>query len=49
MFEVLFNRGYVLTKPLAKDRHQILAKAMGLKAFDYLQSGSVEDRALDCS
>ena len=31
----------VLTKPLAKDRHQALTKAMGLKAFDYSQNGSV--------
>ena len=31
----------VLTKPLAKDRHQALTKAMGLEAFDYSQSGSV--------
>ena len=39
----------VLTKPLAKDRHQTLTKAMGLETFDYSQSGSVEGRALDCS
>ena len=39
----------VLTKPLAKDRHQALTKAMGLEAFDYLQRGSVVGRALDCS
>ena len=38
----------VLTKPLAKDRHQALTKAMGLEAFDCLQNGSVEGRALDC-
>ena len=38
----------VLTKPLTKDRHQALTKAMGLEAFDYWQSGSVERRALDC-
>ena len=38
----------VLTKPLAKDRHQALRKAMILEAFNYLQSGSVEGRALDC-
>ena len=38
----------VLIKPLAKDRNQTLKKAMGLEAFDYSQSGSV-DRALDCS
>ena len=34
----------VLTKPLAKDRHQTLTRAMGLEAFDYSQSGSVEGR-----
>ena len=39
----------MLTKPLAKDKHQTLTKAMGLEAFDYSQSGSVEGRALDCS
>ena len=39
----------VLTKPLAKDKHQTLTKTMGLEAFDYSQSGSVEGRALDCS
>ena len=39
----------VLTKPLAKDRHQTLTKAMTLDAFDYSQSGSIEGRALDCS
>ena len=38
----------VLTKPLAKDRHQVLTKAMGLEAFNYLQYESVEGRALDC-
>jgi hypothetical protein len=38
----------VLTKPLAKDWHQTLTRAMGLKAFDYSQNGSVENRALDC-
>jgi hypothetical protein len=37
----------VLTKPLAKDRHQTPTKVMDLEAFDYLQSGSVEDRTLD--
>ena len=37
---------YMLTKPLAKDRHQALIKAMGLEAIDYLQSGSVEGRVL---
>ena len=26
----------VLTKPLAKDRHHALTKAMDLEAFDYL-------------
>ncbi len=39
----------VLTKALAKDRHQALTRAMGLQVFDYSQSGSVEGRALDCS
>ena len=39
----------MLTKSLANDRHQPLTKAMGLEAFDYSQSGSVEGRALDCS
>ena len=39
----------VLTKPLANDRHQPLTKKRGLEAFNYSQSGSVEDRALDCS
>ena len=39
----------MLTKPLAKDRHQTLTNAMGLEAFDCSQSGSVGDRALDCS
>ena len=39
----------VPTKPLANDRHQTLTKAMGLEAFDYSQSQSVESRALDCS
>ena len=39
----------VLTKTLAKDRHQALIDAIGLKAFDYSQSESVEGRALDCS
>ena len=38
----------MLTKPLVKDRHQTLTKAMGLEAFDYSQSGSLEDKALDC-
>jgi hypothetical protein len=39
----------VLIKPLAKDIHQTLTKAVGLEAFDYLQSESVEGRELDCS
>jgi hypothetical protein len=39
----------LLTKPLTKDTHQTSTKTMGLKAFDYSQSGSVEGRALDCS
>ena len=39
----------MVIKLLAKDRHQGLTKAMGLEAFDYSQSGSVEGRALDCS
>ena len=39
----------VLSKPLAKDRHQTLTKIMGIEAFDYSQSESVEGRALDCS
>ena len=39
----------MLTIPLAKDRHQALTKAIGLEAFDYLQSENVEGRALDCS
>ena len=39
----------VLNKLLTKDRHQALTIAMGLEAFDYSQSGSVEGRALDCS
>ena len=38
----------VPTKPLAKDRHQTLTKAMDLEAFDYSQSRNVEGRALDC-
>ena len=32
----------VLTNPLTNDSHQTFTKTMGLKAFDYLQSGSVE-------
>ena len=39
----------MLTKLLAKYKHQPLTKAMGLEAFDYSQSGSVEGIALDCS
>ena len=39
----------ILNKSLAKDRHQTLTRAMGIKAFDYLHSGSLEGRALDCS
>jgi hypothetical protein len=34
----------VLTKPFANDRHQTLTRAMGLKTFDYLQSGSLKGR-----
>ena len=34
----------VVTKPLTKDRHQALTKAMGLGAFNYSQSGSVRRR-----
>ena len=52
MFEVLSNGGYdsgCANKILAKDRHQTLTKAMGLKTFDYLQNGSVDDKELDCS
>ena len=39
----------VLTNTLANDRHQALIKTMNLEAFEYLQSRSVEGRALDCS
>jgi hypothetical protein len=39
----------ILMKELAKDGHETLTNAMGFKAFDYTQSGSVEGRALDCS
>ena len=39
----------ILTKALANDRYQALTNAMALKAFNYLESESVEDRALDCS
>ena len=38
----------MLTKPFANDRHQALTRVMDLEAFDNLQSGSVEGRALDC-
>ncbi len=37
----------VLTKALAKERHQNLTKSMGLRVLDYLQSGSVEDYDVD--
>ncbi len=33
----------MLTKALAKERHQNLTRSMGLGVLDYLQSGSVED------
>ena len=33
----------VLTKALAKVRHEKLTKAMGLRGSNYSQSGSVED------
>ena len=39
----------MLTKPIAKYKHQTLTKTMGLEAFDYSQSESVESKALDCS
>ena len=38
----------MLTKPVARDRHQNVIKTMSLEVFDYSQSGSVEGRALDC-
>ena len=38
----------VLTKSLANDMHETVTKAMGLEAFDYSQSMSIEGRALDC-
>ena len=38
----------MLTKVLAKDKHQALTKAMCLETFDYLQSWSVEGTTLDC-
>jgi hypothetical protein len=37
----------VLTKALAKQRHQNLTRSMGLGVLDYLQSGSVEDYDVD--
>jgi hypothetical protein len=37
----------VLTKALAKERHQNLTRSMGLGVLDYLQSGSVEDYDVD--
>jgi len=37
----------VLTKALAKERHQNLTRSMGLGVLDYLQSGSVEDLDVD--
>jgi hypothetical protein len=33
----------VLTKALAKERHQNLTRSMGLGVLNYLQNGSVED------
>ena len=39
----------MLIKPLANDRHEELTRAMDFKALDYLQSGNVEGKALDCS
>ena len=33
----------VLTKALAKPRHDMLRSALGLKSFDNMQSGSVEE------
>ena len=38
----------VLTNSLVEDMHQALTKGMGLEAFDYSQSKSLECRALDC-
>ena len=38
----------VLTKALAKDRHQRLAKALGLREGDYSQSGSVGPLCCSC-
>jgi hypothetical protein len=37
----------VLTKALAKERHQNLTRSMGLGVLDYLQRGSVEDYDVD--
>jgi len=37
----------VLTKALAKERHQNLTRSMGLGVLDYLQRGSVEDYNVD--
>ncbi len=37
----------VLTKALAKERHQNLTRSMGGGVLDYLQSGSVEDYDVD--
>jgi hypothetical protein len=37
----------VLTKALAKERHQKLTRSMGLRSFDSLQSGSVGDYDID--
>jgi hypothetical protein len=37
----------VLTKALAKERHQNLTRSMGLRVLDYLQNGSVEDYDVD--
>jgi hypothetical protein len=37
----------VLTKALAKERHQNLTRSMGLGVLDYLQSGSVQDYDVD--
>jgi hypothetical protein len=37
----------VLTKALAKERHQNLTRSMGLGVLNYLQSGSVEDYDVD--
>ena len=38
----------VLTKLLAKDRQQVLTKAMSIETFDYSQSGNIAGRALGC-